>query len=456
MADRPSPERFEQPASYSPPPNRRPGWIGGGWGQPAASDRTGVTRGRSGVQQGAAPPGRPPGRTASPAGAGRKPASRKRGGRLGDIVGVALLSASLAAAGTYGLLLAGGHLDIRTVALAPAAQQALANQPAPERIRVVEENAVTGAAGRVSPAVVTITPSSGRRGSLLPDGVGSGVIFDREGWVITNRHVVCNAGSLTVQLQDGRPYEGEVYGLDSLTDLAIVKIEGQDLPSAELGDSSALGVGQLAIAIGSPLGTFTNTVTTGVVSALGRQIDVTDACSGLPESLRNLIQTDAAINPGNSGGALVDAAGRLIGINTAIAGDAEGIGFAIPVNLAKPIMRQAVEGQQLSRPWMGIYFKAITPVLADQRDLPIGYGAIIEPPDGLRMSPVLESSPAALADLRERDIITHVDGQQVDGDHPLDEILTRYSPEDQVNLQVLRDGRVVSLTLVLGVRPTGQ
>ncbi|CAN5845197.1 trypsin-like peptidase domain-containing protein [soil metagenome] len=376
---------------------------------------------------------------------------------MGDAVGIALLSASLAAAGTYGLLLAGGHLDVRTVALAPAAQQVVsAAQPAPAQIRVVEENAVITAAGRVSPAVVTITPSSGQGALLLPDGVGSGVIFDREGWVITNRHVVCGAGSLTVQLQDGRPYQGELYGLDTLTDLAIVKIDGQDLPVAELGDSSALGVGQLAIAIGSPLGTFTNTVTTGVVSALGRHIDVTDTCTGLPESLRNLIQTDAAINPGNSGGALVDAAGKLIGINTAIAGDAEGIGFAIPVNLAKPIMRQAVEGQQLSRPWMGIYYTAITPVLADQNGLSIGYGALIESPDGLRASPVLEGSPAAEADLRVRDIITHVDGQQVDGDHPLDEILTRYSPQDEVILQVLRDGRVVSLTLELGVRPTGQ
>jgi serine protease Do len=445
MAERPDPDHFEQPASYSPPPNHRPGWIGDGWGRQATREsRPGVTGGWPGRQ------GAPQG----PAGGG----SDGRGiGRIGGALGVALLSGALASAGTYGLLLAGGHLDVRTVTVPPAAQQAATlAQTGPERVRVVEESAVTDAAGRVSPAVVTITPKSGSRGLTLPDGVGSGVIFDPEGWVVTNRHVVCGADELTVQLVDGRPYRGEVYGLDTLTDLAIVKIDGRDLPVAELGDSSALGVGQLAIAIGSPLGTFTNSVTTGVVSALGRHIDVTDACSGLPDSLRNLIQTDAAINPGNSGGALVDAGGRLIGINTAIAGDAEGIGFAIPINLAKPIMRQAMDGQQLSRPWMGIYYTALTPVVADQRGLSIGYGALIEAPDGLRASPVLGGSPASEADLRAEDIITHVDGQQVDGDHPLDEILTRYGPGDEILLQVLRDGQVVSLTLELGVRPTGQ
>ena len=203
----------------------------------------------------------------------------------------------------------------------------------PEVIRVVEENAVTTAVDKVSPAVVTITPR-GREGIfVVTEGVGSGVIYDPDGWVVTNRHVVCNADTLSVQLADGQNYEGTVHGLDTLTDLAIVKIEGENLPAVEIGNSGTLKVGQRAIAIGSPLGTFTNSVTTGVVSAMGRRIDVADTCSrsGQIESLRDLIQTDAAINPGNSGGALVDIDGALIGINTAIAGDAQGIGFAIPI-----------------------------------------------------------------------------------------------------------------------------
>jgi len=261
-----------------------------------------------------------------------------------------------------------------------------------------------------------------------------------------------------VQLADGQRYPGQIHGLDTLTDLAIVKIEGVDLPAVEMGNSGTLKVGQHAIAIGSPLGTFTNSVTTGVVSALGRDIDVDDACSGngQMESLRNLIQTDAAINPGNSGGALVDADGALIGINTAIAGGAQGIGFAIPVNLARPIMQQAIEGESLSRPWMGIYYKALTPVLQDQRGLLLGYGALIEPPDDYAVNSVFPDSPAAAAGLREGDIITHVDAIKVDGDNPLDEILTLYRPREKIALRVLRGEELLDLELTLGIRPSDQ
>ena len=224
------------------------------------------------------------------------------------------------------------------------------------------------------------------------------------------------------------------------------------------GNSSTLKVGQHAIAIGSPLGTFTNSVTTGVVSALGRQIDVDDTCSrgARVESLRNLIQTDAAINPGNSGGALVDADGELIGINTAIAGDAQGIGFAIPVNLARPIMQQAIEGESLSRPWMGIYYTTLTPVLQEQRGLLLGYGALVEPPEGFATDAVLPASPAAEAGLRNGDIITHVDTVRIDGDNPLDEILTQYRPRDTVSLRVLRGEELVEVRLQLGTRPADQ
>ena len=258
-----------------------------------------------------------------------------------------------------------------------------------------------------------------------------------------------------MQLADGQNYRGVIHGLDTLTDLAIVKIDGSGLPAVDLGNSGTLKVGQNAIAIGSPLGTFTNSVTTGVVSALGRHIDVNDACSrnGRVESLRNLIQTDAAINPGNSGGALVDADGALIGINTAIAGDAEGIGFAIPVNLARPIMQQAIEGESLSRPWMGIYYTELTPVVQDQRDLPLGYGALIERPEAVGAEAVFGGSPAAAAGLREGDIITRVDAIKVDGDNPLDEILTRYRPRDTVDLRVLRGSQLIDLRLILGTRP---
>jgi S1-C subfamily serine protease len=454
MADRPSPDSEHRSASYSPPPNHRPGWIGDGWG----SSRS--TQGRPGVKGGWAgpqPAGSDPTSTASPT-----TVRDTAGGGILGLLTVAVIAAALASAGTYGILSATGQLDgQRTATSNPRGIQlsALTSGQPPERIRVIEESAIIEAAGDVSPAVVTVFPRAANGNFLLPDGVGSGVIYDAEGWIVTNRHVVCGADTISVQLSDGRRYAASVHGLDTLTDLAIVKIEDDvsTLPVVPLGNSSALGVGQLAIAIGSPLGTFTNSVTTGVVSALGRDIDVDDMCrGGRLDTLRNLIQTDAAINPGNSGGALVDASGSLIGINTAIAGDAQGIGFAIPVNLARPIMEQAVRGEDLSRPWMGIYYTAVSPVLQEERGLTIGYGALIESPEGSDVPAVLADSPASESGLRPEDIITHVDGQQVDGDHSLDEILTAYYPGETVTLDVLRGGDVVSIMLHLGERPADQ
>jgi serine protease Do len=457
MADRPIPDSEQRSASYSPPPNHRPGWIGDGWGGSRGTQtRQGVTRGWSSSQDGSPEPD-PGGGAQTSVPVGRRTV---RNGTLG-MLGVAIGAAALASAGTYGILLATGQLDQRASLATPRILQAstLGSGRAPDQIRVIEESAIIGAASTVSPAVVTVFPRGGDGDFLLPDGVGSGVIYDPEGWIVTNRHVVCGADSVRVQLSDGRRFGATVYGLDTLTDLAIVKVDGDvgSLPSVELGNSAALGVGQLAIAIGSPLGTFTNSVTTGVVSALGRFIDIDDTCSGgRLDTLRNLIQTDAAINPGNSGGALVDASGALIGINTAIAGDAQGIGFAIPVNLAKPIMEQAVRGDELSRPWMGIYYTALSPVLQEERGLPIGYGALIEPPEGADVPAVLSESPAADSDLRPEDIITHVDGLQVDGDNSLDEILTAYYPGDTVTLTVLRGPDVVEVRLQLGTRPADQ
>ncbi len=438
MADQPGADGDRQPASYSPPPQHRPSWVDNGWG---GHPLPGTTSGH----------GRPPAGDVSPK-------SPRAAHRAGSTLLVAVLAAMVASLLTYALLLVGGQFDRHVLISEPLGQQTgTAAQLNPDIVRVVEENAVTAAVEEVSPAVVTITPRS-RDGSFVFESVGSGVIFDPDGWVVTNRHVVCTADTLTVQLADGQRYAGQIHGLDTLTDLAIVKIDGHDLPSVEMGNSGTLRVGQHAIAIGSPLGTFTNSVTAGVVSALGRHIDVDDACSRgrQVESLRNLIQTDAAINPGNSGGALVDAGGSLIGINTAIAGDAQGIGFAIPINLARPIMQQAIEGESLSRPWMGIYYTALTPVVQDQRGLLLGYGALLEPPQDFSADAVLSGSPAQEAGLRSGDIITHVDAIKVDGDNPLDEILTQYRPRETVSLRVLRGEELVSLSLTLGTRPPEQ
>ena len=196
--------------------------------------------------------------------------------------------------------------------MSPAASTASSTQAGTlvSNVRVDETSAITSAVQRTSPAVVVIQSAvAGRRGSGT--GIGSGIIFNANGWILTNKHVVAGASQLKVTLADTRSFDARVYGVDPLTDLAIVKINASGLPTVQLGSSAGLNIGQLAIAIGDPLGTFANTVTTGVVSGLGRQIQAGDVTSLSGEQLNNLIQTDAAINPGNSGGPLLNAAGQV-------------------------------------------------------------------------------------------------------------------------------------------------
>ena len=243
---------------------------------------------------------------------------------------------------------------------------------------------------------------------------------------------------------------GTVYGIDTLTDLAIVKVEGANLPTASLGDSSALKVGQLVIAIGSPLGTYTNSVTSGIVSAKGRSITADGN-----DTLNNLIQTDAAINPGNSGGPLLDSGGHVVGINTAIAADSNGIGFAIPIDIARPIMEQAVAGEKLARPYMGIVYRALDVQYAKENNLPVSAGALIIPggPQNAPTPAVIPGGPAATAGFKEGDILVKVNSQPIDADHPLDATLSEFAPGDTISVEVLRDGQSQTLSVTLGTRP---
>jgi S1-C subfamily serine protease len=384
-----------------------------------------------------------------------RPASSDAGrsGRagIGTLLAAALLSAVLASSGTVLALRATGALDrAAAVPTSPIGTTVGAsNQPGTGG----DNSATIDVAAAVSPAVVRITIRGGVDTStgIIPEtGVGSGVIYDSAGWILTNRHVVEGSDSLAVELNDGRVLDGTVYGIDTLTDLAIVKVEATGLPAASLGDSSALRVGQLVIAIGSPLGTYTNSVTSGIVSAKGRSI-IADG----NDNLNNLIQTDAAINPGNSGGPLLDAGGHVVGINTAIAADSNGIGFAIPINIARPIMEQAVAGEKLARPYMGIVYRALDVQYAEANDLPVSDGAVIIPgngPDGPTPA-VVRDSPAEAAGLRQGDIIVKVDAQPIDSDHPLDATLSEFAPGDTIAVQVLRDGLTQTVSLTLAERP---
>jgi serine protease Do len=446
MTDRPRLDADETSNSYSPPPDNRPRWaMEQDWVPPLSqTPRHWIEpTWNHGLQTPVPVP----------------PAPRPRRARtLFALLVISLLSAGLASGGTYYLLLSSGNLNAPAAPQSQPASQVAGQSPVPQSVTINEQSAVTQAAQAVSPTVVTITSRAGTQTtdpfSLPATGIGSGVIYNAVGLILTNRHVVCGADTLTVKLLDGTEFTGRNYGTDSLTDLAIVKVDGKDLPAAKLGNSSALKPGQLSIAIGSPLGTFTNSVTSGVVSAMGRDIVVNDECgtSG-QKSLRNLIQTDAAINPGNSGGALVDSSGAVIGINTATAGNAQGIGFAIPINIAKPIMQQAVEGKPLTRPWIGVFYAPITPALKAAQNLPIDYGVLVQAPQGSADPSVISGSPADNAGVQDGDIITAINDEQIDATHTLDEILTQYSPGEELTIVVLRKGENKELTLKLGTRP---
>jgi serine protease Do len=373
--------------------------------------------------------------------------------------------------------LAGGAvaMGLQTSAAQPAVSDTTAavttatTDTAPAQTGAVD---VAKVAQDVGPAVVaimvsgTINTASAANpfgGQYSYQGAGSGVIVDPSGLILTNRHVVGDASSVTVDLADGRQFDGTVKGVDTFTDLALVSIQATDLPTATLGDSSTIEVGEPAIAIGNPEGDLPGSVTAGVVSALERSITASDQ-SGMQssETIGHLIQHDAAINPGNSGGPLLDANGDVIGINTAIAGNAQGIGFAIPINLAKPIVQQVEQGKAIERPYIGVYFENIDTQVATDLGLPVTSGALIgrgTQPTSITGnaaavgSGVIAGGPAAQAGLQDGDIITAIDGQAIDAEHQLDVMLLQHEPGDTVTLDVLRNGATQQIQLTLGTRP---
>ncbi len=268
-----------------------------------------------------------------------RPGDRRMPSRgVTSILGAAVLSAVLAA-GCTAALIAG-----------PIARSNVASSPTPAAPGVVQAAAgstvpgLTDVVASVRDSVVTITSQghSSRGNRAIPStGVGSGVVLAADGYILTNRHVVAGSQSLTVELNDGRQFPATIVKQSTNQDLALIKIDATGLKSAVVGDAAATQVGQTVVAIGSPLGTFTETVTKGILSETGRTISVQDEATGQPVTLTNLLQTDAAINPGNSGGPLLDENGRVIGINTAVSTDAQGLGFAIPISAAASLIAQA-------------------------------------------------------------------------------------------------------------------
>ena len=306
---------------------------------------------------------------------------------------------------------------------------------------------------KTSPTVVSIVTSQVSGQGFFQqevEGAGTGIVISEDGYILTNKHVISEARSVQVVMSDGtRHSDVTVVGSDPLNDIAFLKIKNvSDLKVATLGDSGAMRVGQDVIAIGNSLGQYQNTVTSGIVSGLGRP--VTAASSELNsrvESLTDLLQTDAAINPGNSGGPLINSAGQVVGINTAIAADAQGIGFAIPINAAKGMIRGVIANGKVEKAYLGVQYVAITPDVRTQYKLSVDQGALVRSGSG---SAVESNGPADKAGIKDGDIITKVNEKYVGKQGGLGSLVAEFMPGEKVTLTIIRDGKEQQKTLTLG------
>lgn len=321
-----------------------------------------------------------------------------------------------------------------------------------QEIVLEESSAIIDAVDKIRPSVVSILATRNVQdffGNIFEQkGGGSGFIITSDGLILTNKHVVDQEGAdYTVLTADGKDYPAKVLALDPVLDLAIIKIEASGLRPVELGDSDNLKIGQWVVAVGNALAEFQNTVTVGVVSAIDRQITASGASGS--ERLEGLIQTDAAINPGNSGGPLVNLKGQVVGINTAVAGNAQNIGFAIPINLAKNAIESVQKTGKISRPMLGIRYLPITKEIAQLRDLPVEAGALIVA--GSAGQPgVIPGGPADKAGLKEGDIITKLNNEEITETRSLARLLQQYKIGDQVKITFLRDKTEQTVTVTLG------
>lgn len=347
-----------------------------------------------------------------------------------------------------GVVAAVGIYQAQVRGLIPSPVQLPKQLSQEKRTVVQEENAVISVVEKTSSSVVALGVTRRVINPFDPfsipkredSTVGTGFVVSEGGIIVTNKHVVSDErGPYTVVTKDGQKYEVARIYRDPLLDLAIIQIKGAELKSLELGDSSKLKVGQTVIAIGNALGRFTNTVTTGVVSGLGRRVVAGDPFEGFLESLDNLIQTDAAINPGNSGGPLLNSAGQVIGVNVATTEGAQNIGFAIPINSVKQIVEEFVEKGTVSRPFLGIRYRFIS------KDVAI----LNEVPQGAYIQEVLEGGPAQKAGVREGDIITKINSEAINEENKLAEIVSKSSVGTKLELTVFRDSQELNLTALL-------
>ncbi|MCL4387114.1 MAG: trypsin-like peptidase domain-containing protein [Patescibacteria group bacterium] len=321
-----------------------------------------------------------------------------------------------------------------------------------QNLKVNESSAVIDAVNKVNPSVVSITSEQSQLdffGQISQSkSSGTGFIVTRDGLIITNKHVVQDdKASYSVFTSDGKEYKAKIKAKDPLNDIAFLTIDAKNLTPVDIGDSSNLKVGQQVIAIGNALGQYQNTVTTGIVSAIGRAVPVGDENSANSETLENVIQTDAAINPGNSGGPLINLAGQVVGINTAIDSGGQLIGFAIPINMVKNAIVSVQENGKVVRPYIGIRYIPITKEFASRNNLEQTSGVLVY--GGRNELAIVPGSPAAKAGLEEGDIVTEIDGKTVDSNHTLIGLLLNYNVGDKVKLTFFRNNKKMTLEVAL-------
>lgn len=341
-----------------------------------------------------------------------------------------------------------------------------------EPVKVITEESVTiNAVKSIGPSVVTISeiasntpqsqtfqfgpfgffsqPDQSQQDQNQPQSIGSGFIVSTDGLIVTNKHVVADSGKYQVITSNNKQYDVKQIYKDPLNDIAIIKIDpsqnaGNTLKPVTMGDSSNLQVGQFAIAIGTALGEFRNTVTTGVISGLGRGVQAGDPYAGFVENLNDVIQTSAAINPGNSGGPLVNSSAQVIGINTAVAQSGQNIGFALPINVVKDSLDNFNQTGQFNRPYLGVAYKNITKDVALLNSVP----------QGAYVQEVVTGSPADAAGIQTGDIITSIDGQKLDGTTELAAIIGKKKVGDSVSLMYWRDGNTQTISISLTAAPS--
>lgn len=367
------------------------------------------------------------------------------------ILGTVLLCFAASFLGAWGLLVSGlVHVDAgRTIT---DNSQKIAQQ---------QGEVIAAVFKKVNPSTVSVTTQSvvssnnfGRAAQQVLEGAGSGIIISKDGYILTNKHVVPDGTKdVTVIAADGHEYKNvKIVARDPSNDIAFLKIDGvNNLTPAQIGDSNNVQAGQQVVAIGNALGIFRNSVTSGIVSGIGRPLTASDETGNSSEQLDDMFQTDAAINPGNSGGPLVNLAGEVIGMNTAVSQDGQSIGFAIPINSAKVEMKSVIASGKISKAYIGVRYVNITPESAKQLQVAQTQGALVLGGDG--QPAVLPGSPAEKAGIQANDVITKVDTTVIEPGRGLSALLAQHAPGDTVRLTLIRGGKEQVVAVILGEYP---